>query len=407
MKRLFAKLLDREMKHPVLAYPFFLYRVAACKKRYARILARLHTARQFKVVFLSAGPAKWKCQSVHDEMVRSGMFEPIVLCMDGERSFYEGMGCKCTNESPCDLNIDIAIYQDPWSPLAEKYPVWQVSRNALCCYIPYSIESISQGNRSERFDYHHLADFHSLMFACFQWSESYARHYRQVQFPWEWAGSVLGFGHPSLDLYNSKGGLAGEYVIYAPHFSFEYNGIMPISSIGTFPWSGRAVLEYAKAHPEQKWLFKPHPKLRSRLVEIGFMTEAEVDLYYKEWEKTGAVCYDGNYARWFMGSKAMVTDSNSFLLEYMAVGKPLLHLVPQKTNMKACAEAESVFKTFYAARDVEEMTAWLKTVVEDGQDPRGDERRDAARSAAVLDNHAGKRIVDWLLALKGGSEACL
>ena len=219
----------------------------------------------------------------------------------------------------------------------------------------------------------------------------------------------VGEKYEKAEIFESIHEESGAKVIFVSNPYFERDGLYG-NVTGDYPdnserfiFFSRAVLEYAKAHPEQKWLFKPHPKLRSRLVEIGFMTEAEVDLYYKEWERTGAVCYDGNYARWFMESKAMVTDSNSFLLEYMAVGKPLLHLVPQTTNMKACAEAESVFKTFYAARDVDEMMAWLKIVVEDGQDPRGDERRDAARVAAVLDNHAGKRIVDWLLSLNGGT----
>lgn len=397
--KLFNKILAREKYHPVLSYPIFLAKIFCLRRRYAKTLERLRaSAKPLRVAFLSAGPSKWKCQSVYDKMSeREGAFHPVVVSESSDIGFYLANGCRVEIDDGYALSeADLVIYQDPWAEISGKHPVSKVSRTALCCYIPYSIESIAQGGRSERFDYHHLADFHSLMFACFQWSEAYAKHYKKVQFPFERAGSVLGFGHPSLDVYYGKSCGEGGCIIYAPHFGFEYNGIMPISSIGTFPWSGMAVLEYAKSHPEQKWLFKPHPKLRDRLVEIGFMTKAQVDSYYAEWGRIADVCYDGNYAKWFLDSTAMVTDSNSFLLEYMAVGKPLIHLVPEKSNMVACAEAEEVFKTFYVAKNVDEMKSAFRLVLEDRRDPRHDARVAAAKEARVLDNHAGKRIVDWI-----------
>ena len=402
MMSIIKRLSAREGYHPILTYPLFVLRVMICRRRYAKILARLRGAKRIKVVFLSAGPSKWKYQTVYDEMKAAGKFELCVLCEEGEKAYYQGLGDECSTVALETLKPDIVFYQDPWSELAGRYPVWQVSMASLCCYVPYSIESIAQGGRSERFDYHHLANFHSLMYACYQWSEDYARHYARQQCPWEWAGKVYGFGHPTLDPYYGKSTKGGEYVIYAPHFGFEYNGIMPISSIGTFPWSGKALLKYAEAHPEVKWLFKPHPKLKARLLEIGMMTKDEVEAYYQAWERIGAACYDGNYQKWFLDSRVMITDSNSFLLEYMAVGKPLIHLVPERTNMVSSKQAEEVFKTFYVAKNEAEMLSALKLVVEERSDPKHDERVAAAECACVLGNHAGKRIVESLLRTIGG-----
>ena len=393
------KILERERHHPVFSYPSFLVMIFKLRRRYAKTLDRLRAKdKPLRVAFLSAGASKWKCQSVYEEMEkRENEFYPIVVSEGDDLGFYQAKGCRAETDSHRVLeDADIVIYQDPWAGISGRHPVLEVSRRALCCYVPYSIESIAQGGRSERFDYHHLADFHSLMFACFQWSEDYAKHYRNVQFPFEWAGRVFGFGHPSLDAYYEKAVGDGRYVIYAPHFGFEYNGIIPISSIGTFPWSGKAVLEYAKLHREQKWLFKPHPKLRTRLVEIGFMTKEAVDSYYSEWERIADVCYDGNYAKWFLDSQAMVTDSNSFLLEYMAVGRPLIHLVPERTNMIVCEEANAVFNTFYVVKNENEMLDAFKLVIENGLDPKREERINAARGSCVLGNNAAMRIVDWL-----------
>jgi len=394
------RVLEREKRHPVLTYLWYVVQVAVCRARYRRkVRALRESGDRVRVAFLTAGASKWKCQSVYDEMVKSGRFDPVVVT-DEEPTFYVGLGCHVREDGPMS-GYDIVVYQDPWSDLASRHPVWELSRTALCCYVPYSIESIAQGGRSERFDYHHLANFHGLMFACFQWSEDYAKHYARQQWPWEWAGCTLGFGHPSLDPYCGRSA-QGERIIYAPHFAFEYNGVMPISSIGTFPWSGEKILAYAQAHPEQKWLFKPHPKLRDRLVEIGYWSREQVEAYYQAWEAVGEVCYDGDYAKWFLSSRAMITDSNSFLMEYMAVGRPLIHLVPEKTNMINCRQAAELFETYYTVKGPEELATALEQVIERREDPREAEREAAAKRASILGNHAGRRIVTWLLGEIGG-----
>lgn len=156
------------------------------------------------------------------------------------------------------------------------------------------------------------------------------------------------------------------------------------------------MLEYAKRHPEIKWVFKPHPLLKGRLVENGFMTRAEADSYYREWEKIGLACYDGGYADLFKRSRALITDSGSFLLEYMAVGKPLIRLEPVDFNMRFSPVFARVLNSFYTCRTLDEMFAALKLVVEDRQDPRREERQVAAREAGLFGNNAAERIVKYL-----------
>lgn len=398
MKKLFKKIIERELGyHPVLLYPLFVLKVFYFRLRYKKLLARIRGKKsRVKVAFLAAATAKWKCQSFYNEMQNSDRFDPVVISKREDSEFYLSKGCKVVSEPLVAVGADIVIYQDPWDQSSMDNPVTRVAKSSLCCYIPYSIESIADSSRSERFDYHHLANFHSLMFACFQWSPDYARHYWSVQHSWEWAGSVLGFGHPTLDVFSGKAIENGSLVIYAPHFSFQGGNAMGITDIGTFHWSGKAVLTYAKAHPEIKWAFKPHPKLRACLVENGHMTYAEVNDYYADWERIGLACYDGNYAELFLSSRAMITDSNSFLLEYMAVGKPLIHLIPKDCKMRACPQAQAIFDTFYEVRDEGEMLKVFKEVIENRNDPNGERRRYESEKACVLENHAGKKIVEWL-----------
>ena len=63
-----------------------------------------------------------------------------------------------------------------------------------------------------------------------------------------------------------------DYVIYSPHWSL---GNTPLK-YATFDWNGRQILEFAKSHPEIKWVFKPYPILKGRIVEVGLMSEEEV-----------------------------------------------------------------------------------------------------------------------------------
>ena len=406
MSGFFRKIKAREAYHPTLTYPAFVCRVSLMRKRYKAVVARIRAkSGRVVVAFLTAGPSKWKCQSIYAEMVHTPVFEPWVVCDSGDKDFYVRRGCANVVCSLDEVNADAVIYQDPWAESSERNPVWEVSRSALCLYVPYSIESIRDSRRSERFDYHHLANFHSLMFACFQWSPDYAAHYKAAQFPWEFAGKVLGFGHPTLDAFVDGRSFDDGLVIYAPHFSFPGGIDAGITDIGTFNWSGRAVLDYAKGHPEIKWAFKPHPKLKARLVENGHMTQDDADRYYSDWERIGVACYDGDYADLFMRSRAMITDSNSFLLEYMATGRPLIHLIPKECKMVPCPQAQKVFDTFYRVKDESEMRQTFKLVLEDGRDPRRDDRVAASREACVLGNHAGKRIVDWL-AMQCGRGEC-
>ena len=422
---LIRKICQREVHHPVLTYPLFLLRVVRVRLRYRRTRARLRqklaSGAPVKVVFLCMDTAKWKCQSLYDLLRESPLFKPVVALTRTDegaasspaeishrnnvaRVFFERMGCEVVDlcepdgrgvVSPLDIGADIVFYQVPWGNLSPQ-TVWEVSRSALCCYVPYSIETVVTRNKSRRFNFDHFADFHALMFAIFQWSEAYARSYRRALLPWEWAGPTLGFGHPTLDVYAEASERGGNAVVYAPHFAFAFRGLVPILNIGTFPWSGQALLDYARKHPEIEWVFKPHHKLRQRLVEIGYMTIAEVDAYYRAWEQVGTACYDGDYARYFLKSRAMITDSNSFLMEYMAVGQPLIHLVPRDDNTLVCREAEAVFRTFYVAHDEEELAKLLRLVVEERGDPTREARCAAAREAAVLGNHAGRRIFNWL-----------
>ena len=55
------------------------------------------------------------------------------------------------------------------------------------------------------------------------------------------------------------------------------------------------MLEYAKQHPEKKWVFKPHPMLFKALIDNNVMTTDDAESYYQEWDKIGLKYESGDY----------------------------------------------------------------------------------------------------------------
>ena len=208
-------------------------------------------------------------------------------------------------------------------------------------------------------------------------------------------------GHPALDRFNRESGREPKvgYVIYAPHFSFPHPLQEDFYTIGTFDWNGKQILEYAEAHPEIKWVFKPHPILRKILSEFGVMSKAEVDDYYARWEKIGLACYDSDYQELFLESRVMITDSGSFLPEYGSTGRPVIRLICAKNKHIPPKAARDVYDTYYNVRDLDEMYSAFKMIIEDRRDPNREKRLAAVRAAGLTGCDASTNIINYLLGL--------
>ena len=185
-------------------------------------------------------------------------------------------------------------------------------------------------------------------------------------------------GHPGLDyaFHARERLMQGDKVIYAPHFSFPIEG-RPWKLTwewGTFNWNGREILAYAEKHPEMRWVFKPHPLLRESIVQTGLMTKDETDAYYAKWERLGDVCYDSDYKGLFLESRALITDGGTFLTEYGATGKPIIHLICPDNVLKPLPPSKVVYDTYYDVHDLDEMYSTFKMVLEEGKDPSRERR---------------------------------
>lgn len=388
-------------------------------RRLAKAAKRKPKGEKIRVLFIVSEIAKWKEQSLYEAMERSGEFDPIVgisawnkqagLSVDElevvhkkAEEFFDKMGDRhvrtVTSENGAhvyhdlsEFKPDIVFYTEQWSPCPKQHP-FEVSKYALTCFLPYYVPDFG----ITQIDCHQQVERMCWTYFCL--GESWARLYRRSLLLTCHCNKFVVTGHPALDVFYKQRYRKPkeDYVIYAPHFSFPHPRQQEFYLIGTFEWSGMAILQYAEAHPEIKWVFKPHPILRGLLSEFGVMSKSEVDEYYARWERIGLACYDSDYQELFLESRVMITDSGSFLPEYGSTGRPVIRLVCAKNKHIPPKAAREVYDTYYNVHNLGEMRDALRLVVEEGEDPNRDARIEAVHSSGLASYDASRQIIVYL-----------
>ncbi len=405
----------------------FARQVFRCRREHARILKRIRSKpkiEKIKVLFLVGEPAKWKCQKLFEAMRASGVFDPVVglTAWNGQSEkfipcdedldafhknaerFFDALGDNHVRtytlhpRRGLDLaafSPDLVFYSEPWAPIPNQLPQ-RVSAFALPFFVPYFIPNFGHIPQESQLR------FYRFLYGYFVLNKQWADLYRKASSFLTHGEKLLPLGHPALDWYDGTDhASSGKHVIYAPHFSFPftYPKNRYIRPFSTFDWNGLEILNYAKSHPDFNWVFKPHPLLRGYLVESGTWTKEQTDAYYKEWESLGTASYDGDYQKFFIDSRVLITDSCSFLTEYAATGKPIIHLLRNDNGAVPLPPSKVVYDTYYKVYGLDELFKTFKTVLEDGLDPKRDERLSATRQAQIAGTNASANIVAYLCQL--------
>lgn len=418
-----------------LGLSLFLYRlffenrltlqVWACAWRYRRLAKAALTKprnEKIRVLFIVSEIAKWKEQPLYKAMEASGEFYPIVGISAWNRqsrkrltadeysyvqikaeAFFDRMGDRhvrtVTIENGewvyhdlSEFSPDIVFYTEQWSPCPKQAP-YEVSRYALTCFLPYYVPDFG----ITQIDCH--SDVSRMVWTFFCLAKGWVNLYRRSLWDVSYASKFVVTGHPALDRFHYERDRPAKegYVIYAPHFAYPWDKVWDRYVIGTFDWSGKAMLEYAEAHKEFKWVFKPHPILRGRLKETGLMTDSEIEDYYRRWAKIAIVSTDADYQDIFLESRVLITDCGSFLPEYGSTFRPVIRLICSRNRHLPPKVAKNIYDAYYNVRNLDELSAALKLVVEDGNDPNKAVRVAAVHSAKLAEEDASKNIVEYLM----------
>jgi len=343
--------------------------------------------KKINVLFLVRENSKWSYESVYQEMIKSDLFNPVVAVslltqvvdrtdttrndLNKSYDFFKKQGyevVKAFNEDSqnfIDLKIfkpDLVFYDQCWD-LPELHKPAHVSSFALTFYVPYAYPF---GNGAEVYK----DDFHKLLFTYFVWNNDGIKLLKKIN---KYSKkNCINAGYPKFDEY-----LDNQYIdesiywknpekikiIYAPHHSFEENGLR----CATFKENGKFILELAQKHPETTWIFKPHPRFKFALLKNNIMTEKEIEEYYAEWGKVGNIYDKGNYINIFKTSDLLITDCISFRVEYFPTKKPIICPVNPKC-MEFNETGKKIMSVLYKTYNNADIERYFYEIVKNNVD---------------------------------------
>lgn len=380
-----------------------------------RIRTKVKLGQRIKVLFIDSEISKWKAQTLFDLMKQDANYEPIIgvtirdfsegksiveIRGDIEKAklFFASKGDDCVSIYDCDIKQptsldkiapDIVFYQQPWYNVG-CHNIEIVHRKALTCYEPYFVPNIG----FPEFEAHML--FHRYLAYFFLLNKGWVCEYSRNVSKTFYSGRLLSVGHTMLDMFTMPNywltRTSKTTVIYAPHHSLTQNSLM---KIGTFLENGREILRYAQDHRQFNWVFRPHPVLKDVLSRIDGWGEHEQARYYSDWASIGQVSEGGDYLDLFAQASAMITDCGSFLVEFAATGKPIIHLVSKNSNREPALPTRELLSTYYKVHDIGELRNVLDSVLLRGEDPLSERRKNAVMSAGLSGQNAAKNIMDF------------
>ena len=345
---------------------------------YANKILSLKTKETINVVFLVWENCKWSYDSLYKLFAENKKYHPMVVIVQNDKqpvcdldknlSFFQTRGYEVVVVKNGDelktYSPDIIFYEQPWFALDSEGDFFPgtLSQDALCFYVPYSIE-LDMHDRiiviTKRF---YLALYKTFIFN------------KDVQTDMNGYGvdNLVISGHPKLDVYlepvsqkNLWESTGKTRIIYAPHHSFGDSSL----KWATYEWNGDHILQLAQKYADvTEWVFKPHPAFyRALVTKFG---QAYADNVFSEWKKVSKLYDTGGYFDLFRTADLMISDCDSFKWEWLLTGKPYLNLVSQYPGAEPQGPIRRHFATgYYHANNIEEIDKYFDLLVCQHQDP--------------------------------------
>lgn len=369
-----------------------------------------------KITFLAREMFMWaSLKSVYDAFNKSNQYDVQLIYLPGiehssyyikgtDFELYKSEGYDVLDYMQIDLNKecpDIVFYATPYcNDVDDRFAIDKVKH--ICkraVYIPYGFE-IAGGEWIYRLQFG--LPFHKNMWKIIGYSEHYkelAKERGQCN-----AKNVVVTGHPRLDLiYNISKEITNispslinkingrKVVLWHSHFS-----IAPRELWGSYLFWKDAILDYFSKNKDMFLLWRPHPKFWRMLQAYYNLTEEEIIKFKNEMDSKDNIAIDDdyNYLNAFYLSSCMIGDGTSFLVEYLATGKPILYT--PKYDGQGISDANLV-KNYYIANSEEYIHQFLD-MVKSGKDPLYEKRMDTCKKyLGNIDGKIGESIKEYLM----------
>ena len=375
----------------------------SCPKKiqhlYAGKIESLKKQKNINVIFLVWENCKWSYDSVYQKLAHNGRYHPLVLIVDEKYpvcnleknlQFFKSRGynlgiIKDANELE-RYKPDIVFYEQPWFALDNEFSPENLSKIALCLYVPYNVEL----DLSDRILLS-IKRFYLTVYKTFIFNELVKEDMGKHGIK-----NVFVTGHPRLDAYlnpipkellhSSKKKMR---IIYAPHHSFAHS----ILKWATYEWNGQHLLELAKRYANTtEWIFKPHPRFHLALTEE--FGKEYADKVFSDWATVSSLYDKGDYFDLFRSADLIISDCCSFKTEWLPTGKPYLNLVSQYPDADSLGHIrQHLSSAYYHANNIKEIDNYFDMLVNKKKDPLRLKRKELIKEIPF---NAAQKIYDFI-----------
>lgn len=368
------------------------------------------------VYFFVSEIAKWKAQSLYDLLESDKRFTPYICVypmqketkltdnnisdvLNDKISDFQNKGMRVINiwdiqgrriEMSFFNSCGIIFYQQPWDVPPAPSPL-KIAKNYLTFYIPYYLVN----NFDKKLDL--CLPLQRQVYRYIVLNDSIKEFFLKQVWKYKFAGKIVGLGHTCTDAFHTIKRQNKEFaVIYAPHFSFPCASVNRVLYYSTFLDNGELILEFAKKHRDVRWIFKPHPRLKSELEVTGVWSKEKIDQYFNEWETIGESCYSSDYQELFVNSDVMLTDCGSFLTEYACTGNPIIRMISPLLTLSPNPLVDELYSTYYCVNNNDELKKALEMLIVQKKDPQKEIRHYAIEKVGLGKISAAEQIRDYI-----------
>jgi hypothetical protein len=364
------------------------------KNNHRKALLSIKKKDKIIVVFLLIHEAVWKCDDIYKLMLQHPRFEPfIVACpytIYGEEIMNQYLNSSFNNFREAGYNVvnsfkndgswldvkrelmpDIVFFTNPWDLTLKQYQIDEF-HDTLTCYVPYFYHVTK-----------HLKENYGRSTQNMCWKVFYESkiHYDFAKkYSTNNAANVVITGYPGLDtfLFDKQSwkdpwkisSIDYKRIIWAPHHTISgQDSDLGLSNFITYAdFFIRTLNSYSRSI---QIAFKPHPLLKPKLYNDKHWGVDKTNKYFKYWEEsTNGMLVEGNYTDLFLSSDAIIHDSGSFTVEFIATQKPALYLLSSVIQLESLNHfGKKAVEMHYIAKNEIEINSFIEEVVIQQNDP--------------------------------------
>ena len=310
-------------------------------KAIRRVRNRPHLNSRIKVAFIAQMAEIWDKEApIYDAMLLDSAFEPSVIVIPpynqktksvemayDESNYFISRYPSCVRAcegrewiSMESMNFDYVFLPRPYDHyLPEGFRSYHLAQFAKVCYVPYGFSGadvFNAGNSNKAF-------FRNVYFSFLESEYMLNILSRKFKTRAEKRNhKLLNLGYPALIPYFSFPQISAvRTIMWTPRWSFD-------SVIGgsNFLNYKDCFMEAVRAHPEFKFVFRPHPLMFGEILDKGYMSQEEISDYLRHLTSLGVV-YDKNtpVVESLRNADVLITDFSSIIIQFFLTGRPIIY----------------------------------------------------------------------------------